>query len=508
MAVPGAALAEDRRIWVPGERAWIGRDPPPPESLEFSYEHLPTLRRFAESDALVRGVMGPVGGAKTSACCWEVFRRAMKQEPGSDGVRRSRCVVIRNTDKELRDTTLKTWFEWFPNGRAGTWHDTRRIFALRARDRRGRLVMHCEVIFRALDIPKQVRDVLGLELTFAYINEARETDEAILRGILNKGRLGRYPSRRNQGVGATWYGVWMDTNPPDDLSWWYRVFEEDELDNEAYQLFRQPSARGPNAENLPNLDPDYYPNLMQGADDNYVKVYVDAQYGTVLEGKPVYKGQWNDALHVSDVELWPMKRQPISLGWDFGLTPAVVICQRTPRGQFRVLDEVCGEGMGVRQLIRGGLMPLLQSKYRGFEIEESRGDPSGWTDDDSDSDHSPAGIVGEEGLPIEPAITQDPRARWEAVRWWLIQLLDARPAFLLNPTCRMLRRGFNGAYRFRKLQISGPIARYHDKADKGDPTSHPHDALQYIALQYLPEDRKPKPDHQPRLITADQLTGF
>jgi len=44
----------------------------------------------------------------------------------------------------------------------------------------------------------------------------------------------------------------------------------------------------------------------------------------------------------------------------------------------------------------------------------------------------------------------------------------------------MIRRGFNGRYQYRRLQVVGE-ERYKDVPDKND-FSHLHDALQYAAL--------------------------
>jgi len=56
----------------------------------------------------------------------------------------------------------------------GEWHKQEFIFELKAGD------VHCEILFRALDTPDDVRKVLSLELTGAYINEGREVPKAIL----------------------------------------------------------------------------------------------------------------------------------------------------------------------------------------------------------------------------------------------------------------------------------------------------------------------------------------
>ena len=79
------------------------------------------------------------------------------------------------------------------------------------------------------------------------------------------------------------------------------------------------------------------------------------------------------------------------------------------------------------------------------------------------------------------APTNVPGTRWSAVRGPLIGTIDGtQPEFLLSPRCKILRRGFNSGYRFRKIQIAGEN-RYEDKADKNE-YSHPHDALQYLMI--------------------------
>ena len=54
------------------------------------------------------------------------------------------------------------------------------------------------------------------------------------------------------------------------------------------------------------------------------------------------------------------------------------------------------------------------------------------------------------------------------------------PAFILDPSCKVLRRGFNGGYHFKRMQISNEH-RFKEKPNKNE-YSHPHDALQYLML--------------------------
>ena len=76
------------------------------------------LKSFMKDDTFFRGIRGPVGSGKSVGCCVEVFRRALAQEKNEQGIRKSRWAIIRNTNPQLRTTTIKTWLDWFPED---TW---------------------------------------------------------------------------------------------------------------------------------------------------------------------------------------------------------------------------------------------------------------------------------------------------------------------------------------------------------------------------------------------------
>ncbi len=248
--------------------------------LAVTYDAPPTLGRFLGSDAFVRCVMGPVGGGKSSACVLEILRRAVGQEPGPDGVRRTRFAVVRNHYRELSDTTRKTFEQWIPP-HLGKWNEQGFTFTMRFND------VHCEVMFRALDRPDDVSKLLSLELTGAYFNEFREIARSIFD--LMQARVGRYPSKI-QG-GPTWFGVWADTNPWHNGHWASRAFKSNP---DGFELFRQPSGRSAEAENVENLPAGYYDRLCIGKDEDWVKVYVDGEEANSDLGS-IY-GKWFDAL--------------------------------------------------------------------------------------------------------------------------------------------------------------------------------------------------------------------
>ena len=108
-----------------------------------------TLKLFMKDNSFLRGLRGPVGSGKSVACCVEIFRRAIMQEESEDGIKKSRWAVIRNTNPQLKTTTIKTWLDWFPEDEWGNFHwsvpYTHRI-------RKGNIDL--EVIFLALDRPE------------------------------------------------------------------------------------------------------------------------------------------------------------------------------------------------------------------------------------------------------------------------------------------------------------------------------------------------------------------
>lgn len=230
------------------------------------YDAPPTVGCFMESDVFVRLIVGPVGSGKSSGCLTENLVRASKQTPStSDGIRKTRGAIIRNTYRQLSDTTRKTFEAWIPN-ELGKWNETDFSFHMRFAD------VDCELLFRALDKPQDVKKLLSLDLTWAYINEAREVPIDILKGL--KARVGRYPPMAEGG--PTWSGIWMDTNPMAVGHDLYKLFKEERP--EGHELFEQPDALGPNAENTENLPPGYYERLCQGQDKDWIDEYVRSKY--------------------------------------------------------------------------------------------------------------------------------------------------------------------------------------------------------------------------------------
>jgi hypothetical protein len=480
----------------------------------YSYNSVPTLREFALSNAFIRGIMGPIGSGKSSACAVEIVRRGQQQKQGPDGKRRTRFAVIRNTIPQLLDTTIKTFFQWFPPEYYGKWHATDRSYEITAfKD------THLEVLFRPLDEPDDIKKLLSLDLTGAWINEAREVPWPIVDAL--QGRLGRYPPK-NQG-GPSWMGMWMDTNPPDSDSRWYKYFEEeswrpsfDMLLREGIlppntkpedfaAIFYQPSGLSAEVENLPNLPEAYYQRLCIGKSAEWVKVYVHGRYGFVTDNKAVFP-EFNEKVHITKTAE-PIWGRVIYRSWDFGLTPACVLSQVLPDGRWFVFDEIIAEDMGIDRFGEQVLEHCSRS-FKGQVQFEDYGDPAG--DHRAETDEKTCfQILASKGIDIQPGL-QTLALRLESIRKPLRTLVGGEPQFMLHQRCKVLRKGFLGGYHYRRLSTNSE--RYSDKPEK-NAYSHPMDALEYAGtilfgggLSSATSDESP---HAPRSeIGRSSVTGY
>jgi hypothetical protein len=418
--------------------------------------------------------MGPLGSGKSVACTIELFRQAMMVPPDKRGVRKSRFAVIRNTYPELRDTTMRTVFQWFPEDLC--YINRQEMRAVLQFEHTDGTTIHTELLFRPLDKPDDIKKLLSLELTGAWLNEAREIPLQVIEMIM--GRVGRYP--RRQEVGDYFSFVIMDTNPPDSDSWWYKLFEERKP--KEWRLFKQPSAVKGTGENLANLPLSYYTNMMSGKDVEWVKVYVHGEYGFIAEGKPVWP-EYNDDLHHTDNEI--IVSRNIVVGIDFGLTPAAVFVQQSVTGQLQVIDELVATDMGALNF-GTQLKSLCATKYSTCVIEFV-GDPAG--DQRSQVDEvTPFQILWKMGINAVPAETNDFTVRREVVAVAL-QRLDCVGAsgFLVGPGAPTVRKALGGGYCYRRLRMAG-AETFTDMPDKRSKFSHPGDALQYATLGLLGTD--------------------
>ena len=446
-----------------------------------------------KDNSFFRGVRGPVGSGKSVACCVELFRRALEQKENDEGIKRSRWAVIRNTNPQLRTTTIKTWLDWFPENEWGKFHwSVPYTHHIQIND------LDLEVIFLALDRPEDVKKLLSLELTGIWINEAREIPKSIIDACTM--RVGRYPSMREGG--ASWSAVIADTNAPEEDHWWAIMAGEvpipDHIPREQatmlvkpdnWNFYVQPSAMveekndkgdiagykmNPKAENKNNILKTYYPNIINGKTKTWIDVYVMNRLGTIQEGKPVYPDFVSDT-HLAEEEIPVAIGVPLYIGVDFGLTPSAVFGQKV-RGRWLIQSEIVAVDMGIVRFAEL-LRQEIATRFSGLDVY-IYGDPAG--DFRAQTDEStPFQIMRGAGLKAVPAPSNSVDLRLESVSSQLTKMSDGKPAFMIDRRCATLIKGFQGGYCYRRMQVSGE--RYDDKPEK-NMYSHCHDALQYLML--------------------------
>ena len=473
-----------------------------PTGMKLDFRNSPQVWEFLKDKSFVRGLMGPVGSGKSYACAAELFKIAVNQKPSvRDGIKYSRFAIVRNSYPMLKTTTLKTWLELFPEE---TWGPVRYAppitHHLKLPSREGAAGVNMEVIFLALDQPKDVRKLLSLELTGAWVNEARELPKAVIDGLTH--RVGRYPTKADGGV--TWRGVIMDTNPMDDDHWWFVSAEKQRPKGEfGWKFFRQqggvqevpldkvpsnqPEAQGfihsagkwwqtnPKAENLANLPGGYYEQLLGGKNLDWIRCYAEGKYTYVQEGRSVWP-EYDDNLMSSDLE--PEKNVPIQIGLDFGLTPAAVFGQRLPNGRWHILHEVVTFDMGLERFCHI-LKAELETHFPKMPVM-IWGDPAG-SQRDAIYETTAFDHLKTHGLMARPTASNDFKVRREALASPMGRLIEGKPGFMVNKTCLRLRKSLAGGYHFKRVSIGSGVERFKDSPNKNE-HSHIGDACGYLCL--------------------------
>lgn len=410
---------------------------------------------------------------KSTVSLVEIFRRCAEIPKCKDGFRRSRWVLVRNTNQQLKTTTLKSWVQWFPPGVAGTWKESEKTFLLTVGD------IRAELLFLPLDSPDDTARLLSLELTGAFINEAREVAPEIIQAVIS--RLGRYPSRAMLPKGTDyWYGLIMDTNPPSRDSWLYEKFEEEKPNG--WEIFHQPGGLDPEAENRENLPASYYEEMMNGASEDWIDVHVHGKYGRSLTGRPVYEKSFSRGFHVAASPLRAINSEnhTVIIGMDFGRTPAAVIGQRDAMGRMNVLDSIYVENIGLKNFLEVHLTPLLREKfpYNKYLVV---GDPAGWAKSQL-SEESAFDVLRKCGYEAVRAPTNDIDKRIAAVEGLLLQQTEGKPMMRYSPPetsagMKHLITGLDGSYKYKRKTDGS-----YDLSPAKDQWSHDNDALQYLAL--------------------------
>ncbi len=335
-----------------------------PEPHKTTFIPNPLQRQFIESRAKADLYSSRMGEGKSTALVWSTLYHT-RHNPGA------KWALIRDTWENMQATTLKSFFEWFPQGVYGTYNVGRKVYTWAEGIAMG------EVQFLGMDDPADASKLMSRELAGFGIDEpapavgSTGVDETIFDIGLTRLRQ----------PGMQWYGAKLAENNPDEAHWTYKRFVTD--GEEGFRLW-QPST----PENVQNLPPGYYEQMRKtlAHRPDLVRRFVEGDFGFQQLGHSVTP-QWSDKLHLG-LGLAPMKGVELILLWDFGLNPTCIVTQKTPLGHWNILDAMVGEGIGADELIGDAVLPLLRDRYPKNLTLWHIGDPAGLNREQSSSQQS------------------------------------------------------------------------------------------------------------------------
>ena len=471
------------------------------------YNCLPTMQEFHACPAAHRALVGEVGSGKSTGAAWELcyyvprfmydtFGKAIcaacgdwnwvsiehggqcsnpvcgkpiavDKKKGFERITSTRFAIIRNTQTELRLTTQKTVFDWFPFGQelkrdhqyTFTWKDYQG----------GNLDV--ELLFLSCDNPDDMKKFKSLELTGYWSDESIEIAEEVKRML--KTRIGRFPTKSPYKCGIE------TTNPPD--------VEHPVYSN--YKWHRPPPGPLPTGqpleghvgfwqpprENQRNLDKNYYNDLRAAFRDNpdWINSYLEGKPGAIVKGRLVYANFRQDYHVAKEPLIWTGGE--LYRGWDnTGNNPACVVLQLPSANMVQVLREFWTDGEGIVDFTRRVVVECNR-QFPSARFTDYA-DPAGGNrfSRQGGGFTSNAELMKGEGVKVIPS-EQNFATRINVVD----QLLGRIDGLLIDLTCTRLINGFVSGYVFPEIGTTGT---YGPEAVKNK-WSHPQDSLQYVLVR-------------------------
>jgi hypothetical protein len=474
----------------------------------------PRMAPFRKSFACIQG---PVRSGKSVASIVRLYL-AMMNVPVTQGKRRSRWLVVRNSYPDLQQSTIKTWLEWFPEELYGEFKWTPPYkHIMRFGD------VEAEVVFESFAGEDDIPSLKSREYTGVWINEGQFYSRRLVIALYE--RTGWFPIPG----GPKW--LQMDMNAP-PLGHWVPMMRGDtpipeELTDSDRRALRKPDdwcflvqpawftekldAQGrvdeyvinPEAENLRIVGERAVYELLDGRTQDEIDADLMNRVTILTSGRPVFP-MFRRETHVSKVPLEPMPGLRVYVGLDFGRRPAAAFAQQSS-GRWFVFDELTAENMSATEFapIVKRRCAQIKAQMGGEANFDFWGDPSGSHARGETDDKTSFEVFEANGMKVRKADNRGLRGiRIETFTRLLNAMAGGLPKVLISPKCVVIVTGCAGGYVYRRKKVSGSPT-YEDEPHKNE-FSHPIDGMLEIfmgageAMETIGRERKGIVHTQPR----------
>lgn len=272
------------------------------------YTFGPIAVKAHESHSRLRYVWGPIGTAKSSWLCWRVFFKAVQASKQGISLR---AVIVRDTYRNLADSTLKTWLRWFPDGSmmGRISRSNPADYQLRTPDGR----MH-EVLFRHGQTAQDASLFLSTEYGFIGLEEVAPAylpgkEQKVSPGISEELFDTAYSRLRQEGLAEPEMAI--TSNPPSRSHWASkRIIDVTENERHGTLRFDLPGLPPviwehwftPISENRENLRAGYYEELTATWPRILVRRFVEGERIDIFVGVPRFDLDLLDKMRQEAIE--------------------------------------------------------------------------------------------------------------------------------------------------------------------------------------------------------------
>lgn len=420
---------------------------------------LPTQAKFFEqisgckpNEMRAIAYVGAFGSGKTWALCRAAIGLALTYP-------KMRILLGRHHGTDLRDTTKSTFFELITeledNIKSKYPENVREsvppVGDMHKADNDYEFTNGSIIHFRPLD--EAEKKYKSLNIAAVGIDEASEVDQEAVQMLMARRRQMGYPLL-----------LFVVSNPTGYSHWLYKWFVKERNSN--YHLFRTNTAENLNTGNLPA---DYVNELKRKYSADWIKRYVEGEWGGLDEGVPIYAGMVDIKTHVKTGVYY--KGNPVWVGVDFGYaSPGVVWAHPDRDYRCQIIKEWTPHEIDTYKLCQGiikrngiwfpnatfqyfcghdGKQHAHSAERTGIEIMTDNGMPPSWR-----FHHLEAGFT--------------------VIRNMLKIKDDGTPNLTIDPAADRCVEAFLGGYKY-KPETDKPL-----KDDIHDPVM---DAFRYISYQ-------------------------